>query len=638
MNQNCPHGELAFPPPFSDGVAEPSDSPGLLEDLFDQYIEATPLGILLVDSRGTITFANSSALSCFGYQRGELLGQLIEILIPVPLREEHVHLRDGYLRQPEQRMMAGRELRGRRKDGTEVPVAIGLNPLGKGDLRVNPNCRVACSVMDLTTLKRAEQDLTRFFELSPDLFCIASVEGCFLRVNPNFARVLGYPDEVLRSRPFLDFVHPDDRTATQAATAEMAQGRPLVRFRNRYRTSHGDYRWFDWSAQAIPEEGTIFANARDITEQVRLEEELLARQRRERAILDNTPAVVYLKNSDGRYEYVNQQHADLFSLDPSKAIGKSDSELFPRAVADEFSKNDRQVLETKEPLTIQETVLKVDGLSTYISVKVPLFDAHGEVEAIAGISTDITDQIRVRETQEQLRLARAFQKKLYPAQAPVVAGLDTAGAAVPVAQVCGDYYDFIPCGPGQLKVAVGDVSGHGIGPALSMVAVRTMLRMLLRSGTDLAHAVGELNGMLCEDLPESSFVSLFLAEIDAPRRQIRYVGAGHDAWLFPAGGEVRRLESTGPLLGIVESARFEQTLASPLDCGDLFLLHTDGLSEAMNLDGEQFHSRRVVEVVSRHRHTSAEGVIQNLFTEMYEFTSGRTILDDMTVIAVKVSE
>jgi serine/threonine-protein kinase len=154
--------------------------------------------------------------------------------------------------------------------------------LARSCLAVHPNDRpgdagkVAVVVTGYleTVLRRAERDLVRFFELSLDLFCIASLDGFFRRVNANFTRVLGYTNEELVSRPFLDFVHPEDRPQTLAAMAQLSQGMPVIQFRNRYRDSTGHCRWFEWTAKSVPEEGVIFAVARDVTERIQLEERL----------------------------------------------------------------------------------------------------------------------------------------------------------------------------------------------------------------------------------------------------------------------------------------------------------------------------------------------------------------------------
>jgi PAS domain S-box-containing protein len=123
-------------------------------------------------------------------------------------------------------------------------------------------------------LRRAERDLVRFFDLSPDLFCVAGLDGYFRRVNANFSRVLGYTARELQSRPFLDFVHPDDRERTLAEMEKLARGLPVICFENRYRDEAGSYRWFEWTAKSIPEEGVIFAVAREVTDRIRLERQL----------------------------------------------------------------------------------------------------------------------------------------------------------------------------------------------------------------------------------------------------------------------------------------------------------------------------------------------------------------------------
>ena len=116
--------------------------------------------------------------------------------------------------------------------------------------------------------RRAEQDLIRFFELSLDLFCIASTDGFFLRVNQNFSRVLGFSSEALTSRPFLDFVHPEDRDRTEAVCSSLAAGGTCVQFLNRYRHADGHYLWFEWNAQIVTDERAIYAVARDVTERI----------------------------------------------------------------------------------------------------------------------------------------------------------------------------------------------------------------------------------------------------------------------------------------------------------------------------------------------------------------------------------
>jgi PAS domain S-box-containing protein len=119
----------------------------------------------------------------------------------------------------------------------------------------------------------AEAERNRLFELSLDLFCIAGLDGFFRRVNPAFERVLGHSPDELTSQPFIDFVHPDDREATLAEVEKLAGGAITIDFENRYRCADGSYKWLAWRSMPVPEEGIIFAVARDISAQKELQQE-----------------------------------------------------------------------------------------------------------------------------------------------------------------------------------------------------------------------------------------------------------------------------------------------------------------------------------------------------------------------------
>jgi two-component system, sensor histidine kinase and response regulator len=131
--------------------------------------------------------------------------------------------------------------------------------------------------------KRAEEELDRFFTLSPDLLCISNFDGYFLRLNPAWERVLGFPREVLLSKPWVDFVHPDDREAALGAAAGV-RDTELIAFENRYRCADGSYRWLQWTAVAYTDLGLIYASARDVTDRRRAAGELeIAKRRAEEA-------------------------------------------------------------------------------------------------------------------------------------------------------------------------------------------------------------------------------------------------------------------------------------------------------------------------------------------------------------------
>ncbi|MFF7275785.1 nitrate- and nitrite sensing domain-containing protein [Streptomyces griseorubiginosus] len=127
--------------------------------------------------------------------------------------------------------------------------------------------------------EKAEQELASVFNLSLDLLCICGLDGYLKRVNPAFERTLGYSGEELLARPFLDFVHEEDRAGTEEALARLAGGLELAEFENRYLRKDGTERWFQWSARPVPEEGLIYATARDVTDSRRTAREQAALRR-----------------------------------------------------------------------------------------------------------------------------------------------------------------------------------------------------------------------------------------------------------------------------------------------------------------------------------------------------------------------
>jgi PAS domain S-box-containing protein len=481
----------------------------------------------------------------------------------------------------------------------------------------------------------ADPTYERFFDLSDDLLCVADLRGYFVRVNPAFGRVLGHPVGDLLREPLLTYVHPDDHPRTLDALDRLNRGERVAEFRNRYRTAAGDYRCLEWTARPVPAERLVFAVARDVTERLQLREQLRQQTERERAILDHTAALVYVKDFDGRYEFVNSQWERVCNWRREQVVGRVDADLFPPEFADRFVAIDRRVLDTGEPFQGEEVAPTADGTRTYVSVKVPLRDAEGRVVALAGVSTDITDRLRAEDAENQLRTARQLQQRLYPAAAPTLPGFDIAGRGRSASVLCGDYYDYIPRADGRLALAVGDVCGHGLGPALTMVETRASLRLLLRGTGPAADALHVLNRQLSCDADHSLFVTLFLAEIDPADRTLTWVGAGHDGHLCRADGTVAHLDSTGVPLGLTDPIDLAPSPAVTVGPGDVLVLFTDGLVEAMCPAGRQFTTDRLLAAVREAADRPAAEIIDRVFAAVDQHSRGHDPKDDMTMVVLK---
>lgn len=177
--------------------------------------------------------------------------------------------------------------------GWDVASHQALGPLGFGS-RTIVYLLVGVLLGQFVDERRAlETKVERHYDLSLDLFCTASFDGYFEQLNPAWERTLGYTAEELCSRPFLEFVHPDDRARTEAEAARLGEaGTDSVSFRNRYRTAGGEYRWLEWNARPVTEEQRIYATARDITVQHQAEEALQNQSDLlERRVRDRTEAL-----------------------------------------------------------------------------------------------------------------------------------------------------------------------------------------------------------------------------------------------------------------------------------------------------------------------------------------------------------
>ena len=238
--------------------------------------------------------------------------------------------------------------------------------------------------------------------------------------------------------------------------------------------------------------------------------------------------------------------------------------------------------------------------------------------------------------QREMEIAREVQERLFPQRIPQIPGVDLAGHCRPALGVGGDYYDMIGLEDGRLALAVGDVSGKGIGAALLMASLRASLRGMTDGNShDLARMVRKLNRLVYEASSANRYATFFFAIYDPRTRMLEYVNGGHNAPAILRCGEVLRLEATGMVVGLLPDVEFEQASVQ-MQPGDTFLAYTDGISEAMTIDDEEWEDERML-ACARANHGSAAGVLRALFAGADAFTAGAPQHDDMTVLILKVA-
>jgi len=265
------------------------------DDFFPSLVESFPYAVVVINGVGGLEFINEQTEKMFGYDRNELPGRPVEILVPDRFRKEHAEHRARYISQPRMRPMGGNlELLGRRKDGSEFPVEISLSPLKKGD-----GTLVAAIIRDITGRKRAEEALTDARAFSENLLQTANVmivmldeRGCVTRLNQTAEKMTGYTQAELHGKNWFEVLVPKDRFpfVWEEFKRLMSGGLPRT-FENPILTRSGEERYILWQNNELKAGGRItgtisFGN--DMTEHKRAEEALRESERRLRDLTQNS--------------------------------------------------------------------------------------------------------------------------------------------------------------------------------------------------------------------------------------------------------------------------------------------------------------------------------------------------------------
>ncbi len=243
----------------------------------------------------------------------------------------------------------------------------------------------------------------------------------------------------------------------------------------------------------------------------------------------------------------------------------------------------------------------------------------------------------------EIEIAREVQQRLFPQELPRRPGLSLAGMCRPALGVGGDYYDLIELEDQRIGIAVGDVSGKGISAALLMASLRASLRgMTLEGPSDLAKTMKNVNRLVYEASANNRYATFFFATFDTAARELRYVNAGHNPPVLlrknsKGAADVIRLEAGGLVVGLLPFATYEEQAVS-VNPGDVLIAYTDGISEAMTIEEEEWGEERMIEAIRTVRERSADEILEAVFQAADEFTAGAPQNDDMTLLIMKLEE
>ena len=654
------------------------------EERFRLVVESAPSGMVMIDREGRIVLVNAPAEEMFGYDRGELLGRPVELLVPDRFRGGHPAYRAGFFANPGARAMGvGRELHGRRRDGSEFPVEIGLTPIEMAD-----GLFVISAIADITERKRAEETRSRLaaiVESSEDAILSKDLDGLILTWNRAAEKMYGYSAAEVVGRPISLLVPPERAGEVAAIRERLQRGEHLENFETVRCRKDGTRIEVSLNISPMPD-----ATGR-VTGASMIASDITARKRSERRLATVHAVSTALARSACLGEAaapVLETVGDtlrcdlgvLWEVDAAADVLRCAGVWhLPGLEATAFERFSRQITfakgvglpgrawNTGEPAWSPDAPFphslegrrqgpcgglalplrsdgNVRGVLEFFGPDLRQPDAE-LFPLLTGLGSQIAQFIERRQAEvllharaREFSLAQAIQQGLLPKAPPALPGLEIAGASYPTQETGGDYFDFIPMPDGHWGIALGDASGHGIAAALLIAETRAYLRALVLTHADPGQVLGRVNQHLVEDISTDHFVTLFLARLNPLTRSLVYSSAGHlPGYLLDGRGEVRlKFPSTGLPLGLYPAGAFPIGPGVCLEPGDLLLLLSDGIIEATSGAGPQFGIGRALEVVRAHRHEPAGQIVAALVQEVRRWSQSPPA-DDMTVIVMKTT-
>jgi sigma-B regulation protein RsbU (phosphoserine phosphatase) len=238
--------------------------------------------------------------------------------------------------------------------------------------------------------------------------------------------------------------------------------------------------------------------------------------------------------------------------------------------------------------------------------------------------------------ERELQVARDVQSNLIPRSTPDIPGWEFSALWHPARQVSGDFFDYIPLHENRLGIVIADVTDKGMPAALFMAHARSIIRASVVGPFQPSETIASANHLICTDPTEGMFVSLFYGQLDPIKGEMIYVNAGHNPPLHYKAdtSELFELPLTGFPLGIEDGSQYKQGLVT-IQSGDIVLLYTDGITEAMNPEGDLFEPARLRRVLLEHKHKSVQEIQSVINDAVFRFIGSNEPSDDVTLMVLK---
>jgi PAS domain S-box-containing protein len=508
-------------------------------------------------------------------------------------------------------------------------------------------------------LRESEQRFRGYVESASEILFSLSLEGILQYVSPAWSEKLGHETKEVIGQSYTDFLHPDDRVMCEEFfSSVIKEGRSRKSIEYRMLHKDGSYRWHASSGGVVLDEDGHFSYyvgvGRDISLRKKSEDALKkALQKREELerIIDRSPSIVILWQADDGWpvEYVSDNMANMgYSAEevlsgevsfadlthPDDLLRISEEvELFSEKGIDEYNQEYRMVTKAGDVRWVEDcTIVRRDE--------------NGVVTHHQGIITDVSEkhlaEQREKERKEaDLKVARDIQRHLLPTVYPESKELEVDSLYIPSSLLGGDYYDIFRVGEKQWGIVMADVSGKGAAAALIMAACRTALRIRAENESSPLTVMREVNRIIQADMPENMFITMTYCIIDLAKNVLRCCIAGHEPLVLCRAGVATNVEfftSSGLALGLDSGELFNEMLEEEqidLRKGDLLAFYTDGVTEALDAEEEEFGRDRFVSVLSSNLKEDISAITEKVEDAIHHHVGNRASSDDRTLLLIR---
>jgi sigma-B regulation protein RsbU (phosphoserine phosphatase) len=609
-------------------------------------VEQSLNAVMITGVDGVVEYVNPSFTRLTGYAAGEVVGHITPPQAGGSSGEADAAMRAA--------LRGGGEWQGeiqdQKKTGELYWALKTISPIRNAAGEITQYLAIQQDISELKREKEALQESEERFrqvaKMAGEWLWEQGPGGRYIYSSGAVREMLGYEPEEILGKNYLDLLTPEDRDRW-SQTIPPDTHRRFTRLSNRYLHRDGHEVFTESTGEPIFDADGTLVKWRGVDHNVthrKLYEDAL--RLRDRAIEAASVGIVIADARDVNHPniYVNPALTRITGYARDELLGANlrilqGPDTDPAAV--------QEIVDAMREGRGCETVLKnyrKNGVPFWNELSIsPVRDEDGVLTHFIGVQTDVTELRRASEEHHELEIAKQIQLSLLPKRPLWVAGAKIAGVCLPATHIGGDYFDYFHTG-GTLDVVIADVSGHSVGAALIMAEARSALKAETRFASagggnhGPAQILSLLNDVLYEDLSGSDlFVSMFFLRLDLASRRLFYANAGHNCPLLSraSAAACEPLDADGLILGVKKGVVFEEK-SLQTEKGDRLLLYTDGITEALNEQGEFFDVPRLCDLFASYRDTHPEIVIGRLIEALHAFRGAAPLEDDVSMAVMSV--